>query len=135
MDLKFVSKYLCLYHFHMESLRTITDPLQTREFLTSLDLMEAYQHIPIHQAHRKFLHFCVRRLYLQFKALHFGLATAPHVFTKVMVNPIAFLTEKGIHVHPYLDTLLIHSSSEEQAHKNTELFINCLRDHGFLLNL
>lgn len=134
MDLKYVNKFIRLHHFHMESLCSITKVHQPREFLTSLDLTEAYLHIPIHPGHRRFLRFCVGEQHLQFKALPFGLSTAPRVYTKVLVNPVSHLRQQGIHVHPYLDDLLIRSTSRHQAQLDTAMVIRCLMEHRFLIN-
>lgn len=41
----------------MESLQSITEAMQPREFLISLDLTEAYLHILIFPVHRKYLRF------------------------------------------------------------------------------
>lgn len=112
LDLKYVNQSIRLRHFQMEPLKSLMEALQPGEFLTSLDLIEAYLHVPIHRSHRKFLHFCVGRDHLQFKALPFGLSTAPRVFTKLLVNPVSFLRQQGIHVHPYLDDLLIRSRGQ-----------------------
>lgn len=59
LDLKFINSFIKLKHFHMESLKSITDALQPGEFLTSLDLTEAYLHVPIRPSHRRFLRFCI----------------------------------------------------------------------------
>lgn len=135
LDLRFVNKFIWHHHFHMEALQSVADALQPQEFLTSLDLTDPYLHISIIQCHRKYLRFCVGNLHLQFRALPFGLSIAPRVFTKVLVNPIAFLREQGIHVHPYLDDLLIRSAPLAQAKADTETAITFLWEHGFLLNL
>lgn len=135
LDLKFINKFIHLQHFYMVSLRSITEVLQPKEFLTSLDLTEVYLHIPIFPRHRKFLRFCVGNIHLQFKALPFSLCMVPRVFTKILVNPFAYLRQQGIHIHPYLDDLLIHPSSLSQAQQDMEVAIQCLRDHGFLINL
>lgn len=84
----------------MESLKSVTDALQPGEFMTSLDLTETYLHVPIIPSHRRFLHFCVNGLHFQFKAPPFGLSTAPGVFTKLLVNPVAYLRKEGLHLHP-----------------------------------
>lgn len=133
LDLKFVNHHIRLRHFHMESLHSISEALQPDEFLTSLDLTEAYLHVPIHPSHRRYLRFCLDQQHFQFKALPFGLSTAPRVFTKLLVNPVSYLRLRGIHVHPYLDDLLIRSPSRLQAQQNTSLVIQCLSDHGFLV--
>ncbi len=65
---------------------SILRDLQQGMWMISLDLNDAYLHIPIIPQHRKFLRFALRdhqgilRVY-QWGVLPFGLATAPRVFT------------------------------------------------------
>lgn len=135
LDLKYVNHFIWLRHFHMESLKSITDALQQGDHMTSLDLTEAYLHVPIRPSHRRFLCFCIDGMHLQFKALPFGLSTAPRAFTKLLVNPVAYLRQQGFHIHPYLADLLICSSSYQQALQDTHTIMSCLHDHRFLINL
>lgn len=115
LDLKYVNQYIHLKHFHMELLKSIVDTLQPGEYMTSLDLTEAYLHVPNHPSDHRFLRYFIDGIHLQFKALPFGLSTAPTVFTKLLVNPVAYLRQQGLHLHPYLDDLLIRSASYCQA--------------------
>lgn len=46
---------------------------------------------------------------------------------------MAFLRQRGLHVYPYLDELLICAHSFRRL--GTEVTIQCLRDHGFLFSL
>nr|XP_056713107.1 sodium channel protein type 5 subunit alpha-like [Euleptes europaea] len=118
--------------FRMETLRSILDALQLDQYFTSLDLKEAYLHVPIHLSHRRFLRFCYNRKHYQFKALPFGLNSAPRVFTKILVTLVALLRQEGITVFPYLDDLLICSGTREQALDHTSRVIQVLSSHGFL---
>ena len=52
--------------------------------MVSIDLKDAYLQIPIHPASRKYLRFTAGGKTWQFRALCFGLSTAPQVFTRVM---------------------------------------------------
>ena len=52
-------------------------------FLASIDLKDAYFQIPVRPSSRKLLHFVSNGTVYQFKALCFGLSTAPQVFTRV----------------------------------------------------
>jgi hypothetical protein len=56
---------------------------------TKLDLSDAYFHIPISLASRKFLRFVWNNKVYQFLAVSFGLAVAPQVFTRVFQTVIA----------------------------------------------
>ena len=60
----------------------------------------------------------------QWKALPFGLATAPRVFT-ALTKPILFLCHhKGFHIIIYLDGILVLVCSK-QAGKRAHLFFLC----------
>ena len=45
--------------------------------MASIDIKDAYLHVPIHPTHQKFLRFAVEHRHFQFVALPFGLATVP----------------------------------------------------------
>ena len=61
----------------MDTPETIQTFLQQGEYVTSVDVMDAYFHILIHPHSRKYLRFQVQGTTYQFKALPFGLSTAP----------------------------------------------------------
>lgn len=99
----------------MHSLQTILGGIRHGDFLTSIDLTEAYLHIPILPQHRQFLHFSYLGHHFQYTALPFGLSLAPRVFTKVLAALIADLKEVPVRLQAYLDDILIQSSSPSQA--------------------
>ena len=81
--------------------------------MVSIDLKEAYLQVPIHPDSRKYLRFVVFGRGYQFRALCFGLASAPQVFTRVMAPVSSILHSMGIRLRRYLDDWLIQSSSRE----------------------
>ena len=70
--------------FTMETPRSILGALQQGQWLTSLDLKDAYFHIGINPADRRYLRFCHNGTAWQFTVLPFGLSTSPRVFTKIL---------------------------------------------------
>ena len=52
--------------------------------MASIDLSDAYFQVPIHRSSRKYLRFFHEGQVFQFRALCFGLATAPQVFTRTL---------------------------------------------------
>ena len=86
--------------------------------MITLDLKDAYLHVPISPKHQKFLRFAVQTRqgvrHWQFKALPFGLAARPRIFTKVLAEVVSFLHLQGIALIPYLDDMLIFSPALEQ---------------------
>ncbi|CAJ0949104.1 unnamed protein product, partial [Ranitomeya imitator] len=123
-----------LRHFRMESLRSVIASMEAQEFLCSIDIQDTYLHVPIFSGHHRFLRFAVLREHFQFVALPFGLATAPRVFTKIMVALIAILRVRGLVLFPYLDDILIKAPSFSQAHKSLSIVLDTLARFGWLVN-
>ena len=67
----------------METPETVRTFLQQGEWVTSIDFGDAYFHIPIQEQSRKYLRFHIQDQTYQFRALPFGLSTAPLEFTVV----------------------------------------------------
>ncbi|XP_034272360.1 uncharacterized protein LOC117664969 [Pantherophis guttatus] len=119
----------------MQSLQTILEGIRIGDLLTSIDLTEAYLHVPIHPSHRHFLRVCFANSHYQYRALPFGLSSAPRVFTKLMSALAAHLRTLPIRMQFYLDDLLIQSTSVERAHHDLDTTLWVLRSHGFSVNL
>lgn len=71
------------HHFKQETLDTILNNINRGDFFTSTDLKDAYFSIPIHENERKYLKIWNGQLY-RFTSLPFGIASAPHDFTKIL---------------------------------------------------
>lgn len=84
LDLKSLNRYITYRRFKMHSLQTILECIQEGDFLSSIDLTEAYLHVPNFPAHRKFLWFYYSGCHYKYRALPFHLSSAPRVFTKLM---------------------------------------------------
>ena len=83
LDLSTLNTFLNTESFKMETPETIRSSLQVGEWVTSIDFKDAYFHIPIHSQSRKYMRFHIQGQSYQFKALPFGLSTAPMEFTVV----------------------------------------------------
>ena len=103
----------------METNRSIRASILPGMWTTSLDLSDVYFHIPICHSYRRYLRFVWDNRVYQFRALLFGLSTAPLVFTKVMQAAIAHLHSQAIQIHSYMDDSLIKELSPEKLYLNT----------------
>ena len=123
----------------MESIRSAIANVERGDFLASVDLQDAYLHIPILRAHRKYLRIALlldhQILHFQFTCLPFGITSAPRVFTKVVVVLTAALRLQGICVTPYLDDWLVRAPSEAVLKQHLHKTLQMLDTHGFLVNL
>ena len=121
LDLSTLNNYLKTQSFKMETPETIRTSLQAGEWVTSIDFKDAYFHIPINSQSRKYMHFHIQGEAYQFKALPFGLSTAPMEFT-VVAKEVNFLAmKKGIRIHQYLDDWLVRARSHPTCLQHTNL--------------
>jgi hypothetical protein len=80
----------------MDTLSKVLNLVKTGDWAISLDLKDAYLHVPIFHTHRKYLRFCIQNQCYQFKVLCFGPTSAPRVFTKIVSVVAAYLRTLGI---------------------------------------
>ena len=120
--------------FKMETQRAIRRALQKGDWVTTIDLKDAYFHIPIKPAFRKFLRFTVQEEVFQLKALPFGLTTALREFTRVTVTLASLIHRRGINLHLYLEDWLLRARSFEQCLQYTREVVQETTDLGFIIN-
>ena len=79
IDLSHLNRFVDVSPFQMETIQSVLLSVRQGDWMASIDLMEAYLQVPMHPASRHFLRFVFRDRVYQFKALCFGLSTAPQV--------------------------------------------------------
>ena len=132
IDLSFLNSFLEIPHFTMESAESIQRSLPRGTWVTSIDLVDAFFHIPIHRGYRKCLRFQTRDTIYQFRVLPFGLSPAPWVFTKIMTEIKMQVHVMGINLCQCLDDWLIYSPSHDQCLRDTVQVLNLCHTMGLL---
>ena len=135
LDLSKLNLFLKVEKFKMETPETIRTSLQQGEWVTSIDFKDAYFHIPIQEHSRKYLRFHVQGRTCQFKALPFGLSTAPLEFTVVAKEVKLMAIHKGIRIHQYLDDWLVRARSHHVCLQHTKDLVKMCQDLGWLVIL
>ena len=135
LDLSKLNLFLQTETFKMETPETIRTSLQKGEWVTSIDFRDAYFHIPIQEQSRKYLRFHVQGQTYQFKALPFGLFTAPMEFTVVAKEVKLMATHQGIRIHQYLDDWLVRANFYPICLQHTQILVKLCRDLGWVVNL
>ena len=136
LNLKPFNKSLHRVRFKMETLRTVIAVVQQGNWLASVDLKDAYLHVPVARAMWKYLRFSLPDTGdFQWKVLPFGLSLAPFVFTRIVFTVVAWLRCRGIRLHAYLDDLLLVGDSPQEVHRSVLMTIQVLEHAGFVINL
>ena len=92
IDLSALNNFLAIPKFKMETPESIRSSLRKGEWVTSIDLTDAYLHVPIHTQSQKYLRFLFQGVTYQFTSLPFGLTTAPLIFTSIVKEVTDSLT-------------------------------------------
>ena len=134
INLKDLNQFVEYQHFKMEGVPMLKDLLRRNDFLTKIDLKDAYLTVPIWIHHQKFLRFIWRDTLWEFACLPFGLASAPRTFSKLLKPVVAQLRKMGIRLIIYLDDMLIMAESRDLTIEHTTIAVNLLSSLGFVLN-
>jgi hypothetical protein len=135
LNLKRLNRFMEYHRFKMESLNTVIRAVQPGMYMATLDLKDAYLHVPIASSHWKYLRFAFKGTIYQWRVVPFGLTSAPRIFTRVVKPLIAVLRSRGILVHVYLDDLLILSRYPTRLRESVIQVAQLFIQAGFILNL
>ena len=134
LDLRILNHFIEPKTFKMESVFTIISVLQPGDWLISVDLTDAYLHVPINESHQRYLRFLVGEDHFQFRCLPFGISTAPRVFSKILLAVIAVIRLKGIKIFHYLDDILVVAHSSGELASQREMVLEILSKFGRIIN-
>jgi hypothetical protein len=134
LNLKPLNKFVNREGFKLDSIKSVKMAIRPGDFGTSLDLKDAYHHIAIHPKHRKFLRFHYQGKHWQFRALPFGLASAPRAFCRVLAPVVGWCHLKGIRLLAYLDDWLLLGEIPEELAMMTEQVCRMLVSLGWLIS-
>ena len=132
-DGRALNEYIRYEHFKMEGVQTLKDLIQPGDFMTKVDISDAYPHLLVPTHLRHLFRFIWQGTVFQYRSLCFGLSSAPRIFTKVMKPVIEWIRSMGIRCVIYLDDILLLASSAEEARRNTQLTLDLLRYLGLLV--
>ena len=135
IDLSVLNQYMYVQPFKMDTTAVIRSSLAPNMWATSIDMSDAYFHVPIHHSQHQFLAFTVGNQRYQFKALPFGLSSAPWVFTTIMMEVKKWARNRGIMLFQYLDDWLIVHPDRATVVRQTFMVVEKCIELGLKVNL
>ena len=133
-NLRKLNEFIHAPHFKMETMTQVLNLVHLGDFMTSIDLSDAFLHIKMHQHSRKYLRFRWNNRTYQFRTAPFGLSIVPWFFTRLTKPILKWARERGIRVSAYLDDWIVLASSYQQARDHTQQLMNMLTSLGWLIN-
>ncbi|XP_023819243.1 uncharacterized protein LOC105357907 [Oryzias latipes] len=134
LDLRALNKYLRKYKFRMLTHAGLVRFMRPGDWFVSIDLKDAYFHVPIYPPHRKYLRFSFRGKVYEFLVLPFGLSLSPRVFVKCTEAAVAPMRQMGVRLAMYIDDWLLAAQSPEELRRQARLLTSHLTALGFTVN-
>lgn len=134
INLKYLNEFVEYYHFKQENLTYALELIQKNDYLTSVDLKDAYFSVSVHPDYKKFLTFSWNGKFYRFVVLPFGLTSCPRIFTKILKPVYAFFRENGIRCCYYIDDSLIMNQTFSTCQEQTNIVMSELNNLGFTIN-
>ena len=104
------------------------------QWFVTLDLRDAYFHVPVHPAHWQYLRFAFEGTAYEFMVLPFVLYLAPGTFTKCIDTVLAPLTSRGLLFLNYLDDWLICAPTRTQVLSDRDMLLTHISRLGITVN-
>ncbi len=133
-DLGNLNFHVSAKKFHLPSHFRIPDFLQDGDWMTRIDLSQAYLQVPIARSHRCFLRLVYDQKLLQLTCLPFGLSASPHLFATVTNWVAETLRSRGMRVVIYLDDFFLTSQSRARLISQTAEAIELLEFLDWTVN-
>ena len=142
LDLRHVNQHVRYLPIKYDDWTALSQTVEQDNYFISFDLTQAYHHVSILPAHRKYLGFSFNFpsdngtsiRYFQFNVLVFGLCSACHAFTKLTRPLVAYWRGMGILSYIYIDDGIGIFNSNENAISQSRIMQSTLESSGFLIN-
>jgi hypothetical protein len=122
--------------FRMDTLKDLLPLLRRNAWMTTVDLSSAFSHVLMDPVTRPLLTFKFRGRHFQFRALPFGLNSAPRTFTMMLKPVLAHLrkTFPGLVTQFFIDDGILAHRSKCVVHRATQELLDLLGSLGFQVN-
>ena len=138
LDLRHVNLHLWKEKIKFEDWKTALDYYDKGCYMYDFDLKSGYHHVDINKDHQKYLGFCWKygseEKYFTFTVLPFGLATAGHIFTKLLRCLVKHWREQSIRIIMYLDDGFGLEQDFQTAKEHSIIVKNDLQKAGLVEN-
>lgn len=114
-------------HFKMQHLDVATEILKPGCCMASIDLKNAYYSVPIHTAFRNCICFQWQNRIFQFKAMPFGLTSAPRLFIKLLKPVYSLLHEEGFLGLGFIDNSFLIANNQNECTRSVDFMLSLLQ--------
>ena len=135
INLSILNTMLVPQSFKMETVAKIATCLTVALWGITMDLKDAFFHVPIAWEYHKYFAFKMDGHIYVFQFLPFGLSPAPWAFSRTIKPIKSHLHELSIMMFSLLDDFLILAPSQVQLEETAQKVIKCFQKLGLSINV
>ena len=131
IDFKAINTVTTPLSFYMPRVEEVLESVDKSKVISKVDLSKGYYQVPMHPADVEKTAFVCHQGKYEFLRMPFGVGNAPAVLQKLMQKLFRGCQEYCL---PYIDDLVIYSSSWEDHVVHMRKVLSCLREAGLTPN-
>ena len=121
--------------FSMETIKKIQEIGRKDDYMVSLDIQKAFNHIKINEGARNLTKFRILGKDYRFKSAPFGISIIPFIWTTLFGKAIKELRRRGIRISFYMDDVIILARSKEECASQANSAMDLFQQLGIRTNL
>jgi len=134
IDLSHLNRHILCPTFQMLTVHTRRNSVPRGALFTSIDLSDAFHHIPIHPRFLKYLAFTHAETLYFFQAMPFGINLGPRIFSLVIAEVLKLVHSLGIRASVYIGDWLLWNLSHTPRLTHTHTVLRLLQNLGFTVS-
>lgn len=133
IDYRLINKKMVKDEYPLPIIEDHIDKLAEAKVYSTIDLKNAYFHLPVHEDSVKYTAFVTHNGQYEFLRAPFGLAVCPKVFTRFITIIFRELISRNI-VMIFIDDLIIPAQNELQAVERLQEVLQVASQYGLEIN-
>ena len=125
-DLKPLNKMIKYHKFKMDPIQQVLDLVTQNCIMSSLDIRSAFNQVPVHKSHQKFMCFEWNSKFYEFQCLAQGATCSPRYFVKIKTPIMKYLQRRMVTILIYIDDTILLAPSADKLWYNMHLTIGTL---------
>ena len=134
LNLKELNKFVCYEKFKMDHIYHVLSMVHHYDFLSSIDLTEAYSSVFVSRSHWCYLMFEWKGETFCYTCIPSGISNGPCLFTRLCKPLLAYLCHQGVEIVIYIDDTFLRAANEEELNRRLKITMHTLEGCGFLIN-
>lgn len=129
MDYRGINKKMIKDKFPVPLIEDQLDALQEARVFSTIDLKNAYFHVPVNKESQKYLAFITHNKQFTFLKTPFGCSNSPRIFQRFINHVFRDLIMRKI-IMIYVDDIIILAKDEEEAMTRLKMVLTCAQESG-----